>query len=89
MVAENGQNSENSKETFDPKYVVPEKSQNSTTSQAINKDENVAVRETPSFWKSPLKCIINITEFLERAKSYAQLVTEDGLLANTVEQKKI
>lgn len=31
MVAENGQNSEDSKETSDPKYVVPEKSQNSTT----------------------------------------------------------
>lgn len=35
----------------------------------------------------PPSCIINITEFLERAKSFVHLVKEDGLLEDIQELK--
>ncbi len=45
--------------------------------------------ESPSCWSSPPKCIINLAEFLERAKSYAHLVVDGGLLEDPQELKKI
>lgn len=53
----------------------------SNSNEEKNKDVKVAITEKPSCWKVPLKCKINMTEFLERAKSYAHLVSEDKLLA--------
>lgn len=53
-----------------------------------NKDVNVAVREVASCWMSPTE-VHNQHEFLEKAKSYAHLVTEGGLLANPVELQKV
>lgn len=45
------------------------------------------VRETSFSWKSPSICIT--TEFIEKAKSYEQVVTEDGPLANPTELEKV
>lgn len=71
MVTENGHNSEIFKgksETTDPKYMQAEKTKTSTSSEAINKDNNIAVSGTASCLKTPPMCKINITEFLEKAK---------------------
>lgn len=46
-------------------------------------------RETTSCWMSPPNCKINMTEFLEKAKSYTHLVTADGFLAIPEELQKI
>lgn len=64
--------------------MAAEKNQNFIKSQSLeasNKDDN-AVEVKTSCWKSIPKCKINITKFLEKAKSYTHLVTEHGLLAN-------
>lgn len=51
--------------------------------------ENSEAGESPSCWKYPPSCIINVAEFLERAKSYTHLVVEGGLLEDTQEIRKI
>lgn len=73
-MAENGQNSSNENQKSDVNG---------------NKDEKVAVGETPTWWTSTPKCKINITEFLENVKSFAHVVTSDGLLSNPEELKKV
>lgn len=51
--------------------------------------DNAEARDVPCCWKSLLKCIMNIAEILEHAKSYVHLVVEDGLLEKPQELKKI
>lgn len=88
MEAKSGQNIQTKE-----KIMEAETSQDTSRKQPktdnTNKDDNVAVRETPSCWSSPTKCSINITEFLEKAKRYANLVTKDGLLTNLEELQKV
>lgn len=54
-----------------------------------NKDINVVSKEMLSCWKSSPKCIINMTEFLKRTKSYEHLIKEYGLLVNPVVLQKV
>lgn len=58
-----------------------------------NKDDNsnkhnVAAGKSISCWKSLSKCIIDITQFLEKAKSYEQLI-KDGVLADAQELQRV
>lgn len=76
MVAEKGHNS-------DDKNISQ-----TTDIKRNNKDDNIVAGKAPSCWKSPLKCIIKTKELLEKAKSYAQSVTEDGLFLDPVELQK-
>lgn len=56
-----------------------------TNSNSNNsKDDNVAAGKSLLCWKLPAKCIINMTKFLGRAKSYEHLIEEDRLLVNLV-----
>lgn len=85
MVAKNNHNSVETKESAKStaqvmvldKSTVAEKVQNlEDTTQAKdksnnNKNNNVVAGEIPSCWKFLSKCIINMTGFLEKAKSYA------------------
>lgn len=55
----------------------------------LDKNENAEVVGYPCSWKSPAKGIINIAEFLERAKSYAHNIVQGKLLEDLQELKKI
>lgn len=74
--------------------MVTEKSHNSdanittqTTGVKIN-NKYRHDREGALSLEVPLKCIINMTEFLEKAKSYALLVTKNRILVDPVELQK-
>lgn len=79
MEANNGQhrNQKSSVANNGQKSDKNMKAKNGKKDKARNSAET---GDSPCCWKSPLKCIIDITEFLERAKSYAHLVVEGGLL---------
>lgn len=49
---------------------------NSSNNISKSKDENVVAGNSPSCWKSWPNFIFNMTELLERAKSYAHLIKE-------------
>lgn len=57
-----------------------------TSHNSKNKNNIIAAGESLSCWKSTSKCIINMMEFLERAKSYAYLI-KDGLFIDQELQK--
>lgn len=90
MVPNNGQNKEESMMTQNGKSNKLDK-ENSTANndgqQKSQDKENVTDQELPFCWKSPLKCIINILEFLDRGKSYAHLIRE-GLLVDLQQLEK-
>lgn len=48
----------------------------STFKTGNNNNDNAVAEESLPYWK----CIINTTDFLERAKSYTHIIKEDGLL---------
>lgn len=62
------------------KNTVAEKAQNLKITSNSNKDDNS--RRTPSCWKSLPKCIITMTDFLEKTKSYKNFIKEDGLVVD-------
>lgn len=61
------------------KSIENASSQNKT-SENMNNDnnssnkDNIAAWESSIYWKSTLKYVINITEFLEKANSYEHLI---------------
>lgn len=54
-----------------------------------SKNENIMGEDSPSYWKSPPKCITNMTKFLMRAKAYAHLINEDVLLVDMQELQEV
>lgn len=74
MEASNGQNASNDQisnieDCMENHTVIPNKN-----------NDNTNAGDSFCCWKSPLKCVINIAQFLERAKIYSHLVKEGGLL---------
>lgn len=60
-----------------------------TNNNSKRKYENLIGRNSPFYWKSLPKYIINMTEYLERAKSYVHLIREDGLLVDLQKLQKV
>lgn len=60
-----------------------------TNNNSKRKYENLIGRNSPFYWKSLPKYIINMTEYLERAKSYVHLIREYGLLVDLQKLQKV
>lgn len=79
-----GEGRASSTEKGDKMPVSSKINDNKSPKEAKGKETS---RESPSYWKSPASCIVNIADFLKKAKCYAHLVKADGLIDDVQEFK--
>lgn len=66
-----------------------EKENEPNCSMAANEVSGVAAGESQSVWRPPSKCIMNVVEFMERAKQCTHLITDGRLMVDLDAQERI